>query len=214
MRVTSPRRRAERHADADLVRAPRDGVGEQAVEADRREKKADRREHTREQRDHALGHDRRIELIGERRHFRDGYALQRAANDAAHVTGDGRRRDRRAQRELPPRPAFFLDRAEINRSQRRFRQILVFRGCGDPDDFVDALDAVEAEMPADRVPAGEVVAREGIVDDCDARPIVVFAPKVAAREERRPERLEVPRRDPIQWDEAAIVRLLLRTLRR
>jgi hypothetical protein len=61
------RLRAERDANADLLRAPRDRVCEQTVESDTRER--EQRESTRGRRHHALLHDRGGDLRGECAHL-------------------------------------------------------------------------------------------------------------------------------------------------
>ena len=94
------RRRAERHADANLAGTARNGVRQQAVEPDGGKQRPERAEETGQHRDQAFGNHRRVHLVGHRRHPGDGDGRQHLANQAAHVAGDRLRPHVRPQREL------------------------------------------------------------------------------------------------------------------
>ena len=58
--------------------------------------------------------------------------------------------------------------------------------------------AVERELLSDGTAAAEVVPRHRLIDDRHARPALVLELEIAAGNQRRAERLEVLRADPVQ----------------
>ena len=171
-------RRAERHADADLVGAARDGVGQQAVEADRGEQQRPAPPNTPDS--SAIMRSGTIDASTcsvERRHFRDRDGLQRVADERGAL----RRRSTPAAQPCAARTVCDVPRLPGTRSDRSCAaaascRSTYFASPTTPTIFVDraVVPAVEREMPAERTAVGEVVARHRLVDDRDARPRLVF----------------------------------------
>ena len=202
--------RAQRHADADLLRPPRDGVAHDAVYSDRREYQ---REQT----------ERRREPHGELR------ATARVIHNTIHAANAPYRlvtidppdralhRVRDRTRIVPARRAH-NDLGEDERALRVRQICLVERSLGQPEvlhraDHADhrsprAVGRADPQLFANRRLVRPSLARELVVDDDDGgRTGAVLGREVAAREARDPKRLEIARADDVEMQRRRLLRV-------
>jgi hypothetical protein len=87
-------------------------------------------------------------------------------------------------------------------------EVVVLRVAHHANDLQRARLPFERELPAERITGTKVVARHRLVDDGHQRAAGIRRLEVAAGDQRRGKRLEVPRCHAIDGDAAAIVRML------
>ena len=167
---------AERHPDADLSRALRRDVGDDAVKADCRQRQRQEAEHRRHLRHQPLGDDRRVDLLAQRTHRHDGEPAvdRRRARDGAWPP---RLRDR-----WPCALRAREDSGRAGRAARTTSDGLPRAACGisrpRPAPTISIMPPrgraarnarAQPDAPADRIGAAEELADERLVDDRHAR---------------------------------------------
>ena len=105
--------RAERLADADLVRPPGDAVRQHAVEPDGRKQQRDDAERDRQLREQPVLHDPCVHRLGQRTRARDRHVGLGLLHDAPHVS--------QHRRSVSPRPHDERHGADARRGLRRGR---------------------------------------------------------------------------------------------
>ena len=176
-RSTMPRTRAgvgaERHAQADLARALRDGVGEHAVEADRGEQRREHGERRRQHADEAVEEDVLAHLLRQRLQVLDRQVRVEPRDTACGMLARScSGSQRRAHVEVDARRCASSCRyGRKNSGGISSFTSLYFAFCTRPTISMSsvAAAAVVAHALADGVAAEVELLRERLVDDRDLR---------------------------------------------
>src|SRR5262245_50230634 len=168
--------RAERHADADLVCPLAHGVSHNSVQTDGRQQQRKQAEEAGDSANQAFLYEGLINLCGKRFDIEERQIGVNFPRRLSNGCDDAGRVSRSPDLEGRPTPAIrILKVRNIVRTQRRFAQAFVLRILDYSDDFdLAAGFRAEAKAPANRIFVAKVVARESLVDDGDARRILVI----------------------------------------
>jgi hypothetical protein len=127
-------RGTQRHAEADLARALRDGIGQDAIETDRRQQRRQQRECRRERRHHAIEIRVVADLLGEGLERLDGEIRIEPLHHGCDLRHRARDIARRWHVEVHPAESLILSIRHEELRRDRLLHVAVLRILDDSDD--------------------------------------------------------------------------------